>query len=363
MRGRKIAVLRANGLGDFIFVLPALHALKQTFPNDEIVFLGKKLHHDLLMNRPGPVDRVVIVPPYPGVGEAEDYQPDSEQVNNFFNRMVEEHFDVAIQMHGGGGNSNPFLLRLGAKVNIGLKACGAPPVDISIPYVRYFSETLRYLEVVSRLGAKTTDITPRLQVTPFDVMEARQAYPDLDNIRAVVIHPSATDPRRRWPTRNFAMIADFLIEQGLTVFINGVRSETSIGEDIIMQMQHRESIHNLCGNLPVTALAGLISVAELVISNDSGPLHLAYALNAPSIGIYWMGNMITAAPMTVSLNRPLISWTTHCPLCGEEITSPRPPGNLCEHNTSFVTSVSVEEVQKAAEELLQHQDNPVRIAV
>src|SRR5690348_10443985 len=106
---RKIAVLRANALGDFIFVLPALQALRERFPDAEIVYLGKKMHEVFLTGRPGPVDRVIVVPPYPGVGETEDYEPDLIAVQDFFKRMQEEQFDMAIQLHGGGHFSNPFL--------------------------------------------------------------------------------------------------------------------------------------------------------------------------------------------------------------------------------------------------------------
>jgi ADP-heptose:LPS heptosyltransferase len=135
---KKIAVLRANALGDFIFALPALRALKETYPDDEIVYLGKKMHQALLADRPGPVDRVVVVPPYPGVGEAEHYEPDAAQVDTFFEQMREEQFDIAIQMHGGGGFSNPFLQRLGARMNIGLQAPNAPPLDINVPYIVHY---------------------------------------------------------------------------------------------------------------------------------------------------------------------------------------------------------------------------------
>src|SRR5258708_31084265 len=65
---RKIAVLRANALGDFILTLPALEALRAAYPHAEIVLLAKKWHAAFLANRPGPVDRVVVVPPYGGVG-------------------------------------------------------------------------------------------------------------------------------------------------------------------------------------------------------------------------------------------------------------------------------------------------------
>src|SRR5436309_7008981 len=66
---RKIAVLRANALGDFIFALPALEALRAAYPQAEIVLLAKGWHATFLKGRPGPVDRVVVVPPCEGVSE------------------------------------------------------------------------------------------------------------------------------------------------------------------------------------------------------------------------------------------------------------------------------------------------------
>src|SRR4051794_29589183 len=109
---KKIAVLRANALGDYIFVIPALQALRETFPSAEITLLGREWHKEYVENRPGPVDRVVVVPAYPGISEREGFVPNPEDLDVFFNKMQEEQFDMAFQLHGGGRNSNPFLLRL-----------------------------------------------------------------------------------------------------------------------------------------------------------------------------------------------------------------------------------------------------------
>ncbi len=65
----KIAVLRANAIGDFIFSLPALDALRAAYPGAEIVLLGQPWHEGFLAERPGPVDRVVVVPRTRGVRE------------------------------------------------------------------------------------------------------------------------------------------------------------------------------------------------------------------------------------------------------------------------------------------------------
>src|ERR1700712_5676289 len=155
---KKIAVLRVNALGDLIFALPALQALRETFPDAEIVYLGKAWHKDFLTGRPGPVDRVEVIPPYPGVGELEDLIPDEDFTEAFFQRMHEEAFDIAFQIHGGGFYSNPFLKKLGAKLNVGLKTPNAVPLDINIPYINAYSEILRFLEVVSYVGATTKNI-------------------------------------------------------------------------------------------------------------------------------------------------------------------------------------------------------------
>ena len=86
---RKTAVLRAGGLGDFVFTLPALEALRAAYPGAEIVLLGGPVQAALVEGRPGPADRAVLVPPSTGVngpdtGVDED---DEEELAEFFARM------------------------------------------------------------------------------------------------------------------------------------------------------------------------------------------------------------------------------------------------------------------------------------
>jgi hypothetical protein len=82
--------------------------------------LGKEWHAAFLRGRPAPLHRVIVLPNYRGVSQpdtwAEESDEDRAAQDLFFTEMQEEQFDLALQMHGGGGNSNPFLLRLGAHV-------------------------------------------------------------------------------------------------------------------------------------------------------------------------------------------------------------------------------------------------------
>src|SRR2546430_12805948 len=102
----KIAVLRANALGDLIFALPALDALRSAYPRADIVLLGAPWHARFLTGRPGPVDRVVALPPLPGVRGPEPGEPPGD-VDRFLAALREERFDLALQLHGGGRHTKP----------------------------------------------------------------------------------------------------------------------------------------------------------------------------------------------------------------------------------------------------------------
>ncbi len=354
MEFKKIAVLRANALGDFVFTLPALYALRERFPDAEIVLLAKQLYQDFLSDRNLPVDRVIVVPPYPGVGEAENFQPNHEELDHFFDEMKEEAFDLAIQIHGGGRNSNPFLKRIGADVTLGLKTLDAEPLDISVPYIYYQNEILRLLEVVKEVGARTKDLEPKLEVIDRDLIEADNVLNGAGEMKKVVLHPGASDIRRHWPAEKFAKAGDHFADKGYAVCVTGTEKERELTSKVTGSMNN--SAENFCGKLSISGLTGLLSKADLVISNDTGPLHLARSLETPAVGIYWCGNLINAGPMTRKYVRPLVSWQTNCPLCGEDVASDyafdKRKLNNCKHETSFVSPVRVEGVTKAGEELL-----------
>lgn len=343
-RVRKIAVLRANALGDFLLALPALDALRAAYPEAELVLLGKAWHAAFLAGRPGPVDRVVVVPPYGGVSADPGSPVDDAALDRFFDAMRSERFDLAVQIHGGGRSSNPFALRLGARTTIGLKTEDAPALDRWIPYVYYQSEVMRYLEVAALAGATFAHPEPRLAVTEADLREAAALVP----ARArplVALHPGASDPRRRWPPASFAAVGDALAAAGAQVVVTGVEAERDVVEAVIGAM--RWPALDLSGRLSVGGLAGVLSRCAAVVSNDTGPRHLAEAVGAATVGIYWCGNVINAGPMTRARHRPAISWRLHCPVCGASCIESR-----CEHRESFVADVPVAEAVASALDLL-----------
>ena len=341
---RKIAVLRAGGLGDLIFTLPALDALRKTYPEAEITLLGGPLQSELLSGRPEPVARAITVPPSTGVnGPDTGVDEDEAKLEHFFARMREERFDLALQMHGGGGYSNPFVCRIGARITAGAQAPGAPPLDRTIPYVYFQSEILRYLEIADLVGARTADLEPHLGVTEADLAEAGSVVPEAEG-PLVALHPGAGDKRRRWPPEKFTIVGDTLAEAGARVAVVGIEEDRALISGIVDAMEH-EAL-DLCGRLSLGGLAGLLSRCEVVVSNDSGPLHLAGAVGAATVGIYWGPNFINAGPPTRIRHRPTLSWRSNCPLCGATLFD-----NDCGHTASVVADVPTEEVANFALEL------------
>jgi ADP-heptose:LPS heptosyltransferase len=89
-----------------------------------------------------------------------------------------------------------------------------------------------------------------------------------------------------------------------------------------------------------------------MVSNDTGPLHLARALNTPTVGIFWCINSITGLAMTTDLHRTHISWQISCPHCGLSSRKFETIRNGCSHQTSFVIDIGEDEVLGSVNELI-----------
>lgn len=343
---RKIAVVRVNGIGDFIFSLPALEAVRAAYPEAEIVLLARAWHTAFLKERPGPVDCVVVIPSYGGVSELPGYPEDAAEVEAFFAAMRRERFDIAIQMHGGGRHSNPFTLRLGAHLTIGTKTPDADAPDRWMPYIYFQPEILRHLELVSLIGASPVMLEPCLAVTSRDLDESIGVLPEHGK-PLVALHPGAGDPRRRWSPEQFAVVGDTLAGEGAQVVIIGTEDEREIDEAVVNTMHAKAQ--NLCDRLSLGALAGLLSRCRVVVSNDSGPLHLARAVGAATVGLYWCFNLVNAGPITRTRHRSAHSWRLECPVCGLNCMY-----HNCGHRVSFLDDIPTSEVVSDALDLFRN---------
>src|SRR5258708_16464238 len=120
---RRIVVLRANGLGDFLFATPALRALGKYFAHAEVTYLCSPWLRRFILHRYPYLPNVHAIPPYPGIRDSRiEGSLADRQRDRFFGACRAAGFELAIQMHGGGAQSNPCVRLLGAKLSAGFTA-------------------------------------------------------------------------------------------------------------------------------------------------------------------------------------------------------------------------------------------------
>jgi ADP-heptose:LPS heptosyltransferase len=341
----KLAVLRANAIGDYLVSLPAIQALRAAYPAAELVLLGAGWHAGFLAGRPGPVDRCVPVPPTAGVRDDRPPAP-AATVDRFFDRMRAERFDLAVQLQGGGRHSNPFVRRLGARVTAGSQAPDAPPLDRTVPYTGHQHEIHRFLEVAALVGATPVTLVPRLQVTAADRAEAAAVLAE-DDRPLVVLHPGANDPRRRWPVERLAVVGSELARKGARLAVVGTASERGLVDRLVDGLDGEAA--DLAGRLSLGGVAGLLEQTTLLVGNDSGPRHLAAAVGTATVAVYWGVSLGSYGPLYRARHRAPTAWRLHCPVCG---VNGLHQDCRSSHHASFVADVTVDEVLAEALDLL-----------
>lgn len=346
----RIAVLRGGGLGDLLFALPAVSALAAAYPAARVTLLGTPGHVELLANTVGPVGDVRVLPVSEGVRPGLE---DAAAVESFFDAMQREHFDLAVQVHGGGRFSNPFLLRLGARHTVGLRTPDAAPLERNLPYLYYQHEPLRGLEVAGLAGAPPVELEARIRPTKRSAVDAGAL---LEQLRGrserplVAVHPGATDPRRRWPAKYFGEVAAGCAADGCRVVVVGSAAEQELAEEVV-SAAGSDLVSSLAGELNLGTLAALLDRCAVLLGNDSGPRHLAQALGTPTVGLFWVGNLINAGPLGRGLHRVQLSWVTRCPECGADLTQVGWTASRCVHDISVLTGISPAEVHADVRDL------------
>ncbi|NMO89408.1 glycosyltransferase family 9 protein [Actinomycetospora sp. TBRC 11914] len=344
---RRLAVLRANGLGDLVVAEPALSAVRAAYPDAEITLLGAPHHEALLAGRPFPVDRVVVVPPVHGVRAYPHSVPDvsEAELEAWVAPLREYGYDLAIQMHGGGGNSNRLIDRLGARVTAGTAAPDAPRPDRWVPYTPYQHDTLRWNELAAAVGARADRVEPRLAVTADDLAASLDVVPAADE-PLVVVHPGATDARRCYPEDRLGTVAAAL-SGARVVVVGGPDEADRVGR---VAEGYRAATgrdpETAVGTLSLPGLVGLLARADMVVGNDSGPRHLAGAVGTPTVAVFTYANLADVAPLTRVWHRVLVSWHGGCQVCGLRVLE-----GWCGHGASATHDVPVEDVVEAATEL------------
>lgn len=149
---QSIAIVRSlPGLGDLLCAIPAWRSLRAALPEAQITLIGLPNARPFVSRFSHYLDNFLEFPGYPGIPEV---SPQLTKLPAFFANVQQQHFDLALHMHGSGIVSNPFTVLLGARVNARFYLPGqyCPDADRFLPYPAHEPEVWRHLRLMEFLG-------------------------------------------------------------------------------------------------------------------------------------------------------------------------------------------------------------------
>lgn len=295
-QAQRVLCVRLDSLGDVLMTTPAIRAIKGTDPQRHITLLtsgsGAAVAHLI-----PEVDEVIVYnAPWTNLGAAANSTPDHRLIT----QLKEAQFDAAAIFTVYSQNPLPAAcLCYLADIPLRLAYCRENPYRLlthwereSEPQNGVRHEVRRQLDLVRAVGYSTANEQLSLHVPHAACLNVAMRLEHM-GISAeqpwIVVHPGSTAASRRYPAEHFAAAAHTLVQQcGYQLIFTGVHSEQELVESIRTQMDAPS--HSLVGQLNLAEMAALLSLSPLLISNNTGPVHMAAALGTPVVDLYALTN-------------------------------------------------------------------------
>jgi lipopolysaccharide heptosyltransferase II len=294
---RRILCIRLDSLGDVLMTMPAVRAIKQALPASSITLLTSPAGAEPAPYLPEIDDVIVYQAPWMKPARQNDPQDYDQEM---LARLATGQFDAVVIFTVYSQSPLPAALFC-TLAGIPLRAahCRENPYHLlsdwikeSEPEQQVRHEVQRQLDLVASLGFEPQDPRMRFCLPPASRASARQ------KLRAaginpqqpwIAVHPGVSAPSRQYRPKGFAQVADHLISKyGLQVVFTGSAAESDLVAYI--QAQMKASSASLAGQLSLPELAGVLQQAALLLANNTGPVHLAAALDTPVVDLYALTN-------------------------------------------------------------------------
>jgi heptosyltransferase II len=293
----KILIRGTSWIGDSVVSIPALRELRRIFPSSEIVLLVKPWVRDAFLDADF-VDAILI------------HEDGYSGMLRTVQAIRKCHFDAAILFQNAFiAAALVYCARIPVRIGFPTdhrRFLLTHPLDLAEP-VRQAHQIYYYLSIASkveelvfqksRVDFQAPDF--RLLVNESRQAKAKTCLQDLGldvSRKLIAINPGATNSRaKQWPADRFAEIGDRLAEScACHVLLVGASSEKELGESVAQRMRHRPAV--LTGRTALAESIAILSVCDLVISNDTGPAYLSAALCRPTLTIFGPTNFHMICP-------------------------------------------------------------------
>ncbi len=294
----RILCVRLDAMGDVLMTTPALRALRDSGPPSRSITLLTS-PSGAAVSRLIPEIDATITYDAPWM-KATGAKPDGSSDRAFIDRLREARFDAAAIFTVYSQNPLPAALMCHlADIPLRLAHCRENPYQLltdrvaeTEPETTIRHEAQRQLDLVATIGATTVDERLSLRVPEAaraSIGRKLEALGMEGQTDWAVIHPGATAPSRRYPPALFARAARCLIQGGFRPIFTGDASEAALVDAIRSEVDG--ATHSLAGRLDLAEFAALVEAAPVLVSNNTGPVHVASAVGTPVVDLYALTNL------------------------------------------------------------------------
>lgn len=347
---RHIVVAKFAGLGSIVQATPLVRELSAHFPNAEVRLVTRLSNRAL-------VERM-------GLSGESTYIDDSSPVRLIVTaalaaaRLIRARVDLYFDLEVYSSFASVLALVSLSRNRYGLYRQSAKHKKGIYTHLVYVNTRMPISRIYEQLGAAAGMIPsgaelPKLMVSAPDRQQAgdllARFFPENRPAAYVAVNPNASDLllERRWPLEHFATLLDRITSPQCPVILTGAPSEREHCENLRARLAEpaRQSCFNGAGLVGLGGLMALIEGAAVLITNDSGPMHIAFALGTPTVCLFGPGSPAhygASGPRVRILYEPVC-----CSPCIFEVE--RPP---CDGNNTCMQLIDPATVERAFRELL-----------
>lgn len=360
-RPQHILVLRMDLIGDLVLSLTVVRMLKRTYPDAEIDLLALPSSAAVVEHDP---DLAQVIPYDPNIWRrprALFVKDNWRALSALRRRFRERSYDLAISVSGPWAALLAALSGAPRRVGFGRESYPNLVTD-SVAGAHWMPDDHLHevdycLKLAEAAGAtiESDDRVPRLYV-PITIGQQiedmlQQAEIQLD-VPIIACHVSSNNGQsKRWPVPYWSRLIDHMAHKdGYIVIITGAPGDLPVIERILQRIKDHAGIYNFAGKTSLAQLAALLQRAHLLITGDSGPMHIAAAVGTSLIAIHGPTDPVMSGP--VSPSATVLRSDIWCSPC---YTARGGPADCRFFTTQCMKDITPEQVQVLIDQKLQEQ--------
>ena len=274
---KKILIIQTAFLGDLILTTPIFKRIKEIFPNSLIYVITLPTTAPILFHNPY-IHKIIIY-------DKKGREKGIKGLLSIIRKVREISPNIVISPHRYLKSALISFLSK-ADIRIGFKV-GLHRI-LYTHTVKRNKESHEVERILSLLSPITKEkeryIPPTIYLTHYEILYGLRILRE-NNIpisRLIVFAPGSVWGTKRWPATYYKELANMLTDIGFHIGIIGGKEDYNIGKEI---KGNNNKIYNFCG-LPIRISSAIISLAKLLVSNDTAPMHIGVALDTPVIAIF-----------------------------------------------------------------------------